>query len=163
VVPMIHLLYMASRVASFGGKNLLPQPSRWTLSPLAYLLLWTCSLCPHPQGHPHVTLAYLLVEAADVAGLQDELRIRIRERHQGGDSPPAVAAAAAAAAADPCWETTGPLMARFWLGRAGSRARDAAAGLLEGQRDNVVLVGSLGVMQAMLGKTTVSAREEGDG
>ena len=115
--------------------------------------------CPHlslsspivlSQGHPHVTLAYLLVEAADVAELQSQLQVKIRnqvqqEGHQGESPPLAVKP----------WEMTGPLLERCWLGQAGVRAKEAAARLLEKQRDNVVLVGALGAMQAMMGRTTV--------
>ena len=106
------------------------------------------------QGHPHVTLAYLLVEAADVAELQSQLQIQIRNQVQQeghhGESPPLTVKP---------WEMTGPLLERCWLGQAGVRAKEAAARLLEKQRDNVVLVGALGAMQAMMGRTTVRERQ----
>ena len=102
------------------------------------------------QGHPHATLAYLLVEAADVTELQNQLQIQIQ---QGSGSIPQSRP----------WELLQPLVQRYWLGQAGGRAKEAAARLLEQQRDNVVLVASLGAVQAMMGKTTVRGGRKSPG
>ena len=107
--------------------------------------------CLCVQGHPHATLAYLLVEAADVEELQRQL-----QEQQGREG---AALAAAATAAGPSRPHSSlllrPLMQRCRLGQAAGRAKEAAGKLLEQQRDNVGLVASLAAVQAMMGKTTV--------
>ena len=97
-------------------------------------------------------MAYLLVEAADVSGLQQRLQETIRDRggQSGGEG-----GAMAQVAAIRSWEVAAQLLPGFWLGQSGGRAKEAVGKLLEQQRENVVLVASLASLQALLGKTTV--------
>ncbi len=86
------------------------------------------------EGHPGVSLAWLLVEATEPV------------------TPEAAAAGGAAGGEGPAWAG-----ARAWV--HGARAREAARGLLERQRGNLAMWGALAAFESLMGEVKVSPRE----
>ena len=137
-----------------------PSISQFRLTPLTLPHHASTPRFHTTQGHPHATMAYLLVEAADVSGLQQRLQETIRDRGgpSGGDGGTSFQVAAVRS-----WEVAAQLLPGFRLGQSSGRAKEAAGKLLERQRENVVLVASLATLQALLGKTTVGVEEQYSG
>ncbi|GAX76039.1 hypothetical protein CEUSTIGMA_g3482.t1 [Chlamydomonas eustigma] len=110
------------------------------------------------EGNPHVTLAYLLVEAADVQSFSSELQAQATKNpslHGVLDS--CMNRQDVHTSSGHTWRKSVCLMQRHQLGRV-VRAKESAGKLLEFQRENVTLVSSLAIVQALIGKPAVTRR-----